>query len=145
MKSNRILLCGLTAMLIAGCATPVHLQQAQVGSLGRESAPAEVDRVLGNATLVARSEFKANGQDFLARQYRLQTGTNQEMTMVCTPACMPIFIQVPITADYLIIQRIPGLTMHAWGTPEQLSKDPDEAIASIMPTVKARLNEARQK
>lgn len=145
MKSHRILLCALSAALMAGCSTPVHLQQAQIGGLGRDSAPAEVDRVLGNATLVARSEFTADGQGFLARQYRLQTGTNQEMTMVCSPACIPIFVQVPITADYFIIQRMPSLAMHAWGTPEQLSKDPNEAISSIMPTVKARLNEARQK
>lgn len=144
MKIGYRALVALTCVLLTACA-PVPLQRAQIGGLARDSSPADVDRVLGKATAVAQTEFAAGGQSFRARHYRLQSGTKQEMTMVCTPTCIPIFVAVPITAEYVVIQRLPSQQLHAWGTLEELSKDPDDAVSTLMPTVKARYEEAKKK
>lgn len=137
-------LVALTCVLLTACA-PVPLQRGQIGGLARDSSPADVDRVLGKATVVAQTEFLVADKSFRARHYRLQSGTKQEMTMVCTPTCIPIFVPVPITAEYVVIQRLPSQTLHAWGTLEELSKDPDASVSSIMPVVKARYEEAKKK
>lgn len=134
-----------TCALLVACAAPVHLQRSQIGGLNRNSAAADVDRILGEATVVAQTELAANGQSYLARQYRLLTGSRSEMTMVCSPTCIPIFINVPITTDYVVIQALPAKSLHAWGTTEELSKDPDPAVSGLMPAVKARLTEAMKK
>jgi hypothetical protein len=65
--------------------------------------------------------------------------------MVCTPNCIPIFVTVPVTTEYVVVQRMPSKQLHAWGTLEELSKDPDSAVSSIMPIVKARFAEAKKK
>jgi hypothetical protein len=130
---------------VAGCAGVVPLQRAQVAAISRDTAPPELDRVLANATAVAQVEFQEGGKAYLARHYNLQTGTRQDMTMVCTPTCVPIFIQVPVTERYVVIQNLPARSVFAWGTLEELSKDADPAVSSLMPGVKQRLTEAEKK
>ncbi len=145
MTAVRAVIVLVATIMLTACASNIPLQRAQIGALTKESLPDEVDRVLGNATVVARTEFTANGGDFIARHFRLLTGSRQEMTMVCTPVCFPMFFTVPITTDYVVIQRSPSMELHAWGTLEELSKDPDDAVSSIMPTVKAELELATKK
>lgn len=132
---------GLVFTLI-GCASSVPLYRGQIDAITRDSPPATVEQTLGKATPSAQFEFTANGNSYFVRHYALQTGTRQEMTMVCTPTCIPIFIHVPVTAPYLIVQRLPTRAMHAWGTIEELSKDADPSISSIMPALKVQLEAA---
>ncbi len=65
--------------------------------------------------------------------------------VVCTPNCMPIATQVPVTADYAVIQALPARSLHAWGTLEELSKDADPAVSGLMPPLKQRLAELQKK
>lgn len=145
--NHRILKACLLACAVAitGCAGMVPLQRAQVAAISRDTAPAELDRVLAQATAVAQVEFQEGGKAYMARHYHLQTGSRQEMTMVCTPTCVPIFIQVPVTERYVVIQNLPARSVHAWGTLEELSKDADPAVSSLMPALKQRLTEAEKK
>ena len=62
--------------------------------------------------------------------------------MVCTTFCFPVVYDVPVTVSYLVVQRLPSRAMHAWGTVEELSKDPEPGVSSIMPALKARLEAA---
>lgn len=131
---------GLAALLaLAGCATTVPLQRGQVDALTRESAPAVVEQALGKATPTAAFELTAEGNPHFVRRYLLQTGARQEMTMVCTTFCFPVFFDVPIMMDYVLVQRLPSKAMHAWGSVEELSKDQDAAVSNMMPALKARL------
>ena len=145
MKTRQWACIVAACAVLAGCAAPVHLQRAQIGSLDRTSSPSDVDRILGDATVVAQAEVSAEQRTFLARQFRLLTGSRSEMTMVCTPTCIPIFLNVPVTSDYVVIQRLPSKDMHAWGTLEELSKDPDPGVSGIMPALKMRLMESLKK
>lgn len=131
----------LAAAVLAGCAGTVPLQQTQVGDITRESTPAQLEQALGKATVLAEYDFADGDRQFHARHYQLQTGSQQQMTMVCTPTCIPIFITVPVLTDYVVIQHLPGRAVHAWGTLESLSKDPDPQISALMPRVKQRLAE----
>lgn len=144
----RVLVVALTVAACAvlpACAPSVPLQRAQIGSLSKEATPSDVERVLSGATMVAQTEFVVDEKSYLARHYRLLTGSRQEMSMVCTPNCIPIFVTVPVTSEYVVIQRMPSRQLHAWGTLEELSKDSDSTISSIMPVVKARFDEAKKK
>lgn len=145
MKMIRVAVLLVATIVVTACASSVPLQRSQVGALTMDSLPDEVDRVLGTASVVARTEFSASGEKYIARHYRLLTGSRQEMTMVCTPVCYPIVISVPITTDYVVIQSSPALKLRAWGTLEELSKDPDDTISSLMPVVKAELEKATAK
>lgn len=127
---------------LVGCATSVPLQRDQIAAISLDSPPAAVEQTLGRATPTAQFEFTANDNPFLVRHYLLQTGTRQQMTMACTTFCFPVFYDVPVTAQYLVVQRLPSRAMHAWGTIEELSKDPEPGVSSIMPVLKVRLEAA---
>jgi hypothetical protein len=141
MRHLRIAAALAAALALAGCATRVPLQQAQIGAITAQTSAGELDAILKNATQLAAFEFADGGRSFFVRSYSLQTGMRQDMTMVCTPVCIPIFITVPVTTDYVVVQNLPARTLHAWGTLEALSKDPDTAVSSIMPALKLRLQQ----
>lgn len=132
---------GLVLTLV-GCANSTPLHRNQVDALTRDSSPVTVEQTLGKATASAQFEFTVNDNLYFVRHYALQTGTHQETTTVCTTICVPIIIDVPVTAPYLVVQRLPSRAMHAWGTIEELSKDPEPSISSIMPTLKLQLEVA---
>jgi hypothetical protein len=142
MKLFRIALLVSTLLIFVGCASQVPLQRGQIGALTRNAAPEAVEQILNKATPNAQFQFSSGGNTFAVRHFRLQTGTQQQMTMVCTPTCMPIFYTVPVTTPYLVIQTLPSRALHAWGTIEELSKDPDTNISSIMPELKVHLEVA---
>jgi hypothetical protein len=138
----RISIIVVMLFALVGCATSIPLQRGQIDSITRDSSPAAVDQTLGKATPTAQFEFTANGDPFFVRHYMLQTGMRQEMTVACTPICFPIAYSVPITVPYLVVQRLPSRAMHAWGAIEELSKDTDPTISSIMPALKVKLEAA---
>lgn len=142
-KKLRITLLALWVAVLAGCASKPPLQRAQISALTRESSPQEVDRILSSAAELSRVEVTHSGRNYLVRSYNLQTGTRQEMSMVCTPTCIPIFVPVPVMTSYVVIQQLPSQSTFAWGTLEELSKDSDDTISSLMPVVKQRLAESR--
>jgi uncharacterized membrane protein len=127
---------------LGGCATSVPLQRSQVDAINRDLPPAGVEQTLGKATPTAKFEFTANGNPFFVRHYLLQTGTQQTTTTVCTTYCFPVPVSTPITAQYLVVQRLPSRDLHAWGTIEELSKDTEPSVSLIMPELKARLKVA---
>lgn len=143
MTTRTGVLAIIACALFAGCVATVPLQRAQTDALSKEVPASDVDRILGSATVVAQTEVSAGQKSYLARHYRLLTGTRQQMSMICAPTCFPTFTTVPVTSDYVVIQRMPSKELLAWGTLEELSKDPDSAVSSIMPAVKARLYEAQ--
>lgn len=144
-KVLRTCLLAVACVALYGCAPVVPLQRAQIGAITREAAPSELDRVLAHATVLTQFEFEADTKPYLVRRYNLLTGTRQEMSMVCTQFCFPIYITVPITSEYVVVQRLPSKTVFAWGTLEELSKDADPEVSGMMPIMKARLDEELKK
>ncbi|HEY1181981.1 MAG TPA: hypothetical protein VGE56_06745 [Rhodocyclaceae bacterium] len=131
--------------LLVGCATNVPLQRDQVAAISRETTPTELDRILAKATLVSEFEFDTSKGRFNARNYNLQTGVQSSGTVVCSPACFYVPIYIPVLTQYVVIQRLPSRSLFAWGTLEELSKDPDDAVSSVMPVLKQRLAEEQEK
>lgn len=143
MTATRLALIALVAL--AGCASNIPLQRTQVDAITRETRPAELEQILAKATVAAQTEVLSQEQRYNARLFRLQTGTRQDMSMVCTPFCIPIMITVPVVAQYVVIQRLPEKELVAWGTPEELSKDADPRVSALMPQVKQQLEQASKK
>ncbi|MCB4809742.1 hypothetical protein LG204_00245 [Methylovorus menthalis] len=125
---------GLTA-----CAGTTPLQRAQLSSLSRTANSTEVDSAIANATPQQQFEFQQENNRYYVRTFNLQTGTRTEMMTLCTPACMVIPMEVPVFAEYAILQELPQKNLLAWGTLEELSKDPDEKISGLMPRLKEQL------
>lgn len=143
MTATRLALIALVAL--AGCASNVPLQRNQVDAISRETRPAELEEILAKATVTAQTEVQAQEHRYNARLFSLQTGTRQDMTMICTPICIPIMITVPVTSQFVVLQRLPEKELVAWGTPEELSKDADPRVSALMPNVKQQLEQASKK
>jgi hypothetical protein len=122
--------------LVAGCATRIPLSREQVARISTETSAADLDAILGKATVSSEYDFDANGRKYHARHLQLQTGTRTETTMACAKTCFPVYTPVAVTADYLVVQEQPSRRLLGWGTIEELSKSPDERLASIMPALK---------
>jgi len=129
----RILCC---ALLLSACAGVVPMQRDQTSALVRNAPDSEVNRLIGNASITATHVFDSQGKTWEARHYNLQTGSRQQMTMVCTPNCMPVFYTVAVTDAYVLVFDAPTRHLFAWGTLEELSRSPDEAVSAIMPDLK---------
>jgi len=142
--SWKALLGVCVSVAMVGCASTVPLQRTQVDALSRDAAPTEVERLLGKATAYAQHEVRAGDKAYLARHFLLQTGGRQEMTVVCTPNCLPIMITVPVTSEYVLIQTVPERALLAWGTLEELSKDADPLVSGLMPAIKAKLQASKE-
>lgn len=134
----------LCAALISGCATNVPLQRTQTAALVKGASVVDVNLVVGKSTPVATHQFSSQGKAFDARHFNVQTGTKQQMQMVCAPTCFPIFISVPVTDTYVIVFETPKQQLFAWGTLEELSRSPDEGISAIMPDLKKSYDVVRQ-
>lgn len=123
-------------LILAGCASNVALTREQVGRISADTPAADLDAILGKATVSAEFDFDANGQAYHVRQLALKTGTRMEMIMVCSKTCIPVNTPVAVTTQYLVIQQMPAKKLLGWGTTEELSKSPDDRISSIMPKLK---------
>jgi hypothetical protein len=133
---KRLVLLTLAATLLAGCASTVPLSREQVGRIGADTSPAELSSIVGKATVSVEYDFDSQARRYHARYLSLQTGTTQNMTMVCTPTCIPIWVTVPVLTEYVLVQEQPSLKLLGWGTIEELSKSADERVASLMPDLK---------
>lgn len=135
--SLKKLTAGIAATaILAGCAAKVPLTREQIGRISAETSASELDAVLGKATVSSEYDFEVSGRTYHARHLLLKTGTTAQMIMVCTPTCIPVYSPVPVTTQYVVVQAQPSRKLLGWGTIEELSKSPDESIASIMPTLK---------
>jgi hypothetical protein len=124
------------ALLLTACAGVVPLQRGQTAGLSKQATPAQVDAYVGQATITANHTFTSQGKAWDARHYNLQTGSTQQMTMVCAPTCMPVFYTVPVLDSYVLVFDSPARHLFAWGTLEELSRSPDDAVSAIMPDLK---------
>ncbi len=132
------------AAILSGCAANVPLQRTQTESLAKNASIADVEKVAGKSTPIASHHFTSQGKTFDARHYNLQTGSKQQMQMVCAPTCFPIFITMPVTDAYVMVFETPKQQLFAWGTLEELSRSPDDSISAIMPDLKKSYDVVRQ-
>jgi outer membrane murein-binding lipoprotein Lpp len=121
---------------LAGCATHVPLTNAQVGRISADTPAADLNAILGKATVAAKYDVDADGQTYHVRRLALKTGTRMKKVTICTKTCNLVNIPVAVTTHYLLIQEMPSQKLLGWGTTEELSKNPDERIASIMPKLR---------
>jgi len=138
----------LLSLLVGGCASYIPLQRQQTAQITRGASQAQVDQALGNATVLLSHQFSANGQQYLAKHYDLQTGTRREMIPRCPSrrrGCMPAFIDMPIIDSYVVVFEANTNQVFAWGMVEELSRSPDDSVSSIMPALKDSYALARSK
>lgn len=145
MLNIRYFLAATFMLFLTGCAAPVPLQIQQVSAISRDTSSVDLEKILANATPQSQFEVQANDRSFFVRDYNLQTGTRQDVMVMCTPTCMTIPIAAPVFAEYLVIQNLPSKTIYAWGKIEELSKDSDQNVSSLMPIVKEQLAKLEKK
>jgi len=123
-------------LFLAGCATHVPLTNAQVERISADTPAADLNAILGKATVAAKYDVDADGQTYHVRRLALKTGTRMKKVTVCTKTCNLVNTPVAVTTHYLLIQEMPSQKLLGWGTTEELSKSADERIASIMPKLR---------
>jgi hypothetical protein len=140
---GRHLLAVVVTFIATGCASNVPLQRGQTAVLKAGAPATEVMPALGNASVQITHTFDIEGRVFSAHHYALQTGSTQQMTMVCSPACFPVFYTVPVTQPYVVVFEGTPPRLFAFGMVEELSRSPDTDIARIMPVLKESAERVR--
>ena len=136
--SKKLVSVVILAAVVAACATPsVPLSRAQVGQLSNGASMEDINNAVATATPLATYSFDARGKKYDARHYAMVTGTTTAFVTVCTPFCMTIPVTAPVSVPYVVVQDAETQKLFAWGTIEELSKNPDDSISSIMPSLKA--------
>jgi len=131
----------LLCLLVSGCA-PSYLQRGHLAMIKQGSSVEEVNGYLAKVDIDRKVNFEVNGEQYLGKLYSLQTGTQESMSMVCSPTCIAIPVYIPVTAQYAFIFNSATNKLVAWGLIEELSKNPDEAIRGLMPALKSALKTA---
>jgi hypothetical protein len=144
-KKPLLLLTLTIALGLAACASNLPLQRTQISQLSQETTLDEANKIIADSKLQVSHTFSSNGGVFNAKHYNLQTGTNNQMSMVCSPVCFPIFIPVPVLTPYVIITREDSNKVFANGTLEELSKSNNITISQIMPDLKNSLEKETSK
>eukprot|EP01136_Pigoraptor_vietnamica_P003581 Opistho-1_new@32995 len=93
----------LVALALSGCAGTIALQRPQTAGLTKGTSASEAERLIDKASVLLSHDFETGGKRYTARHYVLQTGTRQDMMVVCTPTCMSIPVTVPVTAPYVVV------------------------------------------
>jgi len=127
-------------LMLSACVSYQPLHRTQTANLSKGISSADAVRIMGSATLLASYTFESGQQQYRADHYDLLTGTRQQMYTHCPSrrrACFPVIQNIPITDAYVVIYQSAADKVFAWGTVEELSRSPDNAISDLMPALKA--------
>jgi len=127
-------------LMLTACVSYQPLHRAQTANLSSGISSANASSIIGSATLLASHTFESGGQEYRADHYDLLTGTRQQMYTHCPSrrrTCFPVIQNIPITDSYVVIYQSATDKVVAWGTVEELSRSPDNAVSDLMPNLKA--------
>ncbi len=127
---------------LAGCAGAPPLVRGQTDLLVLGDTDASVAAKFGKSLADISHRFSNTGRNYRADHYRLQTGSTQSGTVVCTPTCIYVPITVPVFTPYVVVYAVPENRVIAFGTIEELSKSPDDTVSGFMPSLKLSLEKA---
>lgn len=133
----------LLALSITGCSAP-PLVRGQADRINLGDSDATVAAKFGKSIPDMSHRFTASSRNYRADHYRLQTGTTQSGTVVCTPTCIYVPITVPVFTPFAVVYSDPDFRVIAFGTIEELSKSPDDTISGLMPDLKTSYQKALQ-
>jgi hypothetical protein len=127
------------ALLLSACASTVPLSRNQLATLSAESRPAEVEAAIGQSTPKHTFTLDTPAGPMAVRVFNLLIGSRSQMMTVCTPNCMLIPTQVPVTTDFVIVQQADSKALRAWGTLEEIGKDADPRVSALAAPIRERV------
>jgi hypothetical protein len=131
----------LASLLLTGCTSIVPLSNAEIASINRDISATELNKILPKNKVIFKYELPANGQFYSVRHAILKTGEIQKPVFVCVPTCITLFVPVSTTTQYVVIQEAPSGKVFAFGTLDELDKDPDNKVSSIIPAIRQSFRE----
>jgi len=139
----RRLFCLGVAFALWGCAIHIPLQRTQVDSFRPGETTQAMKEKVGKSTPTLEHQFEYQGKTYAAQHFNLQTGVQHSSTVVCVPQCIFIPITVPVYTSFVIVSLQESQRVFTFGTLEELSKSPDNAIADMMPVLKTSMEKAK--
>ena len=131
------------ATLLAGCAGPPPLGRSQLSAVLRGDTLTAVRQNVKPESVDLEYRFSANDRDYLAQHYQVETGVTTTMVMVCTPGCFSFPVTAPVFTPYVIVYEAgPPERVLSYGTIEELNKNPDDSVSSVMPSLKLAMEKA---
>jgi len=124
----------LCTLMLAGCA-PVPVKPDQAAKLSAGMPVAEVDKVLGRASLKSAYGFEQDGKRYTVREYSMQTGVETMWKSYYRPCTNPPYCPgevpyaMPQVEPYMVV--LEDETLLAWGTPQELFRSQDSAVEAI--------------
>ncbi len=131
----------LVSLLLTACGTIIPLQPSEIAHINHDISTTELDKILPKNKVAFDYQLPANGQYYWVRHAILKTGQIQKPVFVCAPTCVTLFVPVSTTVQYVVIQEAPSGKVFAFGTLDELDKDPDNRISSIMPSIRQTFRE----
>lgn len=143
MKLHLKLIIILLLSLTSCKTTTPPLYQAQVDKISSGTNNSQLNELLMSNKAKYEFSHLFREKNYNVRIYDLVVGTDVQFIPVCLPTtgCMQIMVDVPVTAEYAIIQEMPELNLAGWGKFEELSKSDDEKINAMMLEVKSKVLE----
>jgi hypothetical protein len=131
-------------LFLTSCKTTTPpLYQAQVDKISVSTSNSELNELLLQNKPKYEFSQLFREKNYNVRIYDLVVGTDVQFIPVCLPTtgCMQIMVDVPVNAEYAIIQELPKLSLFSWGKFEELSKSNDENVNLMMVEIKNKVTE----
>lgn len=123
----------------------VNLSLEERNSLHKEMHGAEVEKLLGNVNAMRRYRFESDGRLLEARHITLNQSAKRSTSAYCTGAsCIPVVSGITTTQWIFVFDEVTK-KLAAWGTLDEISRNPDAEIRALAGDLKVAYVESLSK
>lgn len=136
---------GVVVLLLSACSAMVDLSPEARNSLHKGMDRAEVEKLLGNVMALRQYRFVSEGRLLEARHIGLNQSTRRSTSIVCTGAfCIPDMSGIATTQWIFVFDEVTK-KLAAWGTFDDISRNPDAEIRALAGDLKVAYVESLAK
>jgi hypothetical protein len=136
---------GVIVLLLSGCSAMVDLSPEARDSLHKGMEGAQVAKLLGNVVPLRQYRFESDGRLLEARHISLNYSTKRSIAIYCTSAlCIPDVSGIA-TVQWIFVFDDVTKKLAAWGTFDDISRNPDAEIRALAGDLKVAYVESLAK
>lgn len=109
----------------------MSLATHQAENLSKGISTADARQIVRGAAVLESRTMLFGGKSYRAQRFNIDAGTKMQMTVVCTPRCMPVWERVSATDSFLLVFDDKTDQLLAWGTISELSRGQDTTVAEV--------------
>lgn len=135
----------VSCILLNACATIPEVglvHQSQVDQLSTGISQESINNLFEGNLPKQVIHHQHDADDYQVSIYDLVIGSELVLDFNCEVIrlCLPVEVDVPITTEYVLIQKLPELTLVDWGTVEHLNQSKDKKTQALLIEVNAYID-----